>query len=169
MPDLLAHVFLAYAVCRVLSWRWEWLTTQYVTVGMVGALIPDITKIYLLAPNHVMERLLGIPFSWYSLGTGGGVLVSVLIGIVLAASEVRRPVGAALGVGAGSHLLADSLLLTPTGYSTQLLWPLSQVRTPSPGLYLSTQPEPMLLAGGVAAVVWVVHVRYFEVSGIDGE
>jgi len=167
MPDLLAHAFIAYAVCRVLSWRWEWLTTEYVTVGMVGALIPDITKVYLVVPNHAMERLLGTPFSWYSLGTGGGVLVSVLIGVVLAASEVRRPVGVALGIGAGSHLLADSLLLTPTGYSTQLLWPLSQIRTPSPGLYLSTQPAPMVVTGVVAAVVWMVHRR--RVSGSDAD
>jgi hypothetical protein len=164
MPDLLAHAFIAYAVCRVLSWRVEWLTTQYVTVGMVGALIPDITKIYLLFPNHVMERLLGMPFSWYSLGSGGGVVISVLVGVVLAASDVRRHVAVVLGIGAGSHLFADSLLLTPTGYSTQLLWPLSQARTPSPGLYLSTQPEPMIAAGLVAIGVWSVHARYFAGS-----
>lgn len=169
MPDLLAHAFLAYAVCRVLSWRWEWLTTAYVTVGMVGALIPDLTKVSLVVPNHAMEALVGVPFSWYSLGSGGGVVVSVLVGVVLAASEVRRPVGIALGLGAGSHLLADSLLLTPTGYSTQLLWPLAQVRTPTPGLYLSTQPEPTVVTGAIAAVIWVFHGRYVGPARTDGE
>ncbi len=37
MPDLLAHAFIAYSLCRVLSWRFDWLTTPYVTLGMVGA------------------------------------------------------------------------------------------------------------------------------------
>lgn len=169
MPDLLAHAFLAYTVCRVLSWRWEWLTTEYVTVGMVGALIPDLTKVSLVVPNHAMEELVGVPFSWYSLGSGGGVVVSVLVGVVLATSEVRRPVGIALGLGAGSHLFADSLLLTPTGYSTQLLWPLTQVRTPTPGLYLSIQPEPTVVTGAIAAVIWVFHSRYVGPARTDGE
>jgi hypothetical protein len=157
MPDLLAHAFIAYAICRVASWRVEWLTTQYVTAGMAGALIPDMTKIHLVAPNRAMEQLLGIPFSWYSLATGAGVLVSTLVGVVLASSAHRRKVAAALFVGAGSHLLADSLLLTPSGHSTQLLWPLSQFKTPSPGIYLSTQPEPTIVLGAVATVVWLVH------------
>lgn len=154
MPDLLAHVFIAYALCRVLSWQINWLTTEYVTLGMVGAFIPDIVKIKLVLPSPVVERLLDIPFHWGSLATGGGTAVSVLIGVVLLASEERRRGGALLALGAVSHLLADSLLLTPTGRSVQLFWPLMQYRLPSPGLYLSTQPEPMLLAGLVAALVW---------------
>ncbi|WP_311173066.1 metal-dependent hydrolase [Halobellus ordinarius] len=164
MPDLLAHVFIAYSICRVLSWRWEWLTTQYVTVGMVGAFIPDLVKIKLLVPSAVVERLLGVPFDWGSLATGGGTLLSVCIGLVLLTSTERRRGGVLLGIGAGTHLLADSLLLTPTGHSVQLFWPLSQYKVPSPGLYLSTQPEPMLVTGGVAVLVWGVH-RYV----VDGE
>lgn len=148
-----------YSICRVASWRWEWLTTPYVTVGMVGAFIPDLVKIKLLVPSETVERALGIPFDWGSLATGGGMLLSVCIGLVLLASFGRRQGGAMLGVGAGSHLLADSLLLTPTGHLVQLFWPLSQYKVPSPGLYLSTQPEPMLVTGGVAVLVWGVH-RY---------
>ena len=154
MPDLLAHAFIAYSICRVLSWQIDWLTTEYVTLGMVGAFVPDIVKISLVLPSPVVERLLGILFSWGSLATGGGTAVSVLIGVVLLASTERRRGGVLLALGAVSHLFADSLLLTPTGRSVQLFWPLMQYRVPSPGLYLSTQPEPMLLAGGVAAIVW---------------
>ncbi|WP_248897013.1 metal-dependent hydrolase [Haloplanus halobius] len=161
MPDLLAHVFIAYSLCRVLSWRVPWLTTPYVTVGMVGAFIPDLVKIKLLLPSETMERVLGVPFDWGSLATGGGTLLSVCVGLALLASSERRRGGLVLGLGAGSHLLADSLLLTPTGRSVQLLWPLSQYRVPSPGLYLSTQSEPMLLAGGVAALVWVLDRCWF--------
>lgn len=163
MPDLLAHVFIAYVVCRLLSFRVSWLTTPYVTVGLVGAFIPDLVKIKLLAPSGVVEQALGVPFDWGSLATGGGTLLSVLIGVVLLSSAERRRGGAMLAVGAGSHLLADSLLRTPTGHTVQLFWPVSQYKLPSPGLYLSTQPEPMLVTGAVAALVWL----WWRVRGAD--
>lgn len=168
MPDLLAHVFIAYTICRVASWRVEWLTTPYVTLGMVGAFIPDIVKIDLVLPSETVEGILGVPFHWGSLATGGGTLLSLCIGLVLLRSSERRRGGLLLGVGAGSHLLADSLLLTPTGRSVQLVWPLSQYKIPSPGLYLSTQPEPMFLTGAIGFLIWGVH-RYRTREGeLDG-
>lgn len=157
MPDLLAHVFIAYSICRVASWRVEWLTTPYVTLGMVGAFIPDIVKIKLLLPSESIEAILDVPFDWGSLATGGGTLLSVCVGLVLLRSSERRRGGVLLAVGAGSHLLADSLLLTPTGRSVQLIWPLSQYKIPTPGLYLSTQPEPMILTGAIAFFIWGLH------------
>lgn len=159
MPDLLAHAFIAYSICRVLSWRYPWLADQYVTVGMVGAFIPDLVKVDLLFSSETMTRVLGVPFSWGSLQTGGGVVVSVLIGVVLLAPTERRRGGALLAVGAGSHLLADSQLITASGRTIQPLWPLLQYRVPSLGLYHSTQIWPTLVAGGVAALVWASH-RY---------
>jgi membrane-bound metal-dependent hydrolase YbcI (DUF457 family) len=156
MPDLLAHAFIAYSLCRVLSWRQAWLTTPYVTLGMIGALIPDLVKINLVVPSETVQRMVGVPFEWGSLATWGGTFLSVCVGIVLLSSLERRR-GAMLGIGAGSHLLADSLLLTPTGHSVQLFWPLSQYKLPSPGLYLSTQPEPMFVTGGIALLVWATH------------
>ena len=159
MPDLLAHAFIAYSVCRVLSWRYAWLTNHYVTLGMIGAFIPDLVKIKLLVPGWRVEQLLGIPFGWGSFTTGGGVLLSTLIGVVLLAATERRRGGSLLALGAVTQLAADSLLLTPTGRTTQLLWPLSQYTTPSPGLYLSTQPEPTIVTGVLAVLVWGTH-RY---------
>jgi hypothetical protein len=168
MPDLLAHVFIAYSICRVTSWRFEWLTTPYVTLGMVGAFIPDIVKIKLLLPSESIEGILGVPFDWESLATGGGALLSVCIGLVLLASSERRRGGLLLGIGAASHLLVDSLLLTPTGRSVQLFWPFSQYKVPSPGLYLSTQPEPMFVTGGIALLVWGVHRYRIQDPGFGG-
>jgi hypothetical protein len=157
MPDLLAHAFLAYSIGRVLSWRWDWITTPYVTLAMVGAFIPDLTKIKLVVPAGRVNDLLGIPFDWGSLHTGGGVVLSVLIGVALLSTDVRRRGSALLAIGAGSHLFADSLLLTPTKHTQQLFWPLHQYQVPSPGLYLSTQPEPTIVTGCLAAAVWGVH------------
>jgi hypothetical protein len=59
MPDLLAHAFIAYSVCRILSWRVKWLSTPYVTLGTVGAFIPDLVKIKFLLPARTVEQLVG--------------------------------------------------------------------------------------------------------------
>ncbi len=119
MPDLLAYAFIAYSACRILSWRLSWFTNEYITLGMVGAFIPDLVKIKLLMPSWRVEQLLGIPLG--SFATAGGVLSSTLIGIVLLASTERRTGEIILSLGALTHLATDSLLLTPTGRSTQLL------------------------------------------------
>jgi Ni/Fe-hydrogenase subunit HybB-like protein len=159
MPDLLAHVFLAYSICRLLSWRFPWITSQYVTLGMVGAFVPDLVKIELLLPAWQLEEALGIPVSWGSLTTGGGVVLSTLIGVVLLSAAESRRGGAMLAIGAASHLLADSLLLTPSGRSVQLFWPVSQYTVPTPGLYLSTQAEPTVVTGLVAVLLWLATRR----------
>lgn len=158
MPDLLAHVFVAYAAAMLLSWRWGW-DERYVTLGMVGALIPELVKIKLLIPPRLVEMALGVSFSWGSLATGGGILLSVAVGIALLHSEERARGTVMLGVGAVTHLAADSLNYTPTGYTQQLFWPLTQYRIPSPGLYTSTQPEPTVVSAVFAGVVWMLY-RY---------
>lgn len=157
MPDLLAHACIAYTVCCLLSWRWEWINQQYITVGMIGAFIPDLVKVRLVIDATLLRRLLGLPVRVGSLHTGGGVLVSVLIGVVLLAPRERRRGGVLLGIGVATHLLADSLLLTPTRHTQQLFWPLMQYRVPSPGLYLSTQPEPTIILGLAALLALAAH------------
>lgn len=159
MPDLLAHALLAYAVARILSWRYDWLTAQYVTVCMVGAFIPDLAKVELVLPSDVVERLLDVPFSWFGLHTGGAVLVSVLVGVVVVVPRERKRAFTLLALGGGTHLLADGLLQTPSGRSYAMFWPLTRYNPPTPGLYLSTEPGPTIVAAGVAVVVWLVTSR----------
>jgi len=159
MPDLLAHALLAYSLCTLLSRRYQWLTPRFVTVGMAGAFIPDLTKIRLLVPASRVRELLGVPFDWTGLHTGGAAVVAVLVGSMVVPPAQRRRVTALLGLGAASHLLADALLLTPTGRSYAVLWPLTQYHPPTPGLYLSTSPVPTVVAAVVAAGVWYT-IRY---------
>jgi membrane-bound metal-dependent hydrolase YbcI (DUF457 family) len=159
MPDLLAHALLAYSVCTALSWRYEWLTPAYVTAGMAGAFIPDMMKVVLVVPDAAVESVLGLSFSWSGIHTAGGATIAVLIGAVIVVPRERRRVGLLLAVGAGSHLLADALLLTPSGRSYDVLWPLLRYNPPTPGLYLSTHPGPTVVAGAVAVVVWFVTRR----------
>ena len=87
----------------------------------------------------------------------GGAVLAILVGVVLVSH--RRHVAALLALGAASHLLADALLLKASGHSYPLLWPLTDVAPPTPGLYLSTDVWPSVVLGGLALVVWVVDRR----------
>jgi hypothetical protein len=156
MPDLLTHALIAYVIVQIASWRYDWLTPAYATVAMAGAFVPDLTKITLLLPSEVVESLLPVPFDWGALHTAGGTAISILVGVALVAPGERRRVGLLLSVGAVSHLLADALLRNPSGRSYAVLWPLTRYHPPTPGLYLSTDPEPTVVAVIAALVVWYV-------------
>lgn len=158
MPDLLAHTFLAYSILRILSWKYRELTIPYVTAGMAGAFIPDIVKIKLLISGVTVEALLEIPFSWGPIHQLGGTVICVLIGAVLVGEVRRRKILLVLSIGAGSHLLADTLLTKASGRSYPVFWPFTRWHPPTPGIYLSTQPEPTIVTGILAAIVWGVSI-----------
>lgn len=157
MPDLLAHALIAYTLAVLLSWRYDWLTGPYVTVAMAGAFIPDMAKIRLILPSRM--KFFGVWIDWGGLHTGGAALLSVLIGVTLVAPRHRKRVFALLSLGAASHLVADALLSTVSGRSYAIFYPLTPYRPPTPGLYMSTQPEPTILAAVAALLVWLV-TRY---------
>ena len=154
MPDLLTHALVGYIIATALSFRYGWLTPPWVTVCMMGTFIPDLTKIQLLVPSYRIEQLLGVPFDWFGLHTVGGAAVSVLIGTILVPRGHRRRVLALLAIAAGSHLVLDSLLVSPTGYAAPMGWPLLDSGLPTPGIYLSSDRWPALLLGLLAALLW---------------
>lgn len=159
MPDLLAHVLIAYSLCILLSWHYGWIDPGYLTVGMAGAFIPDLTKIAIVVPRAAVENLLGIPFDWTGIHTFGGTLVGIAIGAALVNPSERKRVAALLGVGAGSHLVADTLLLTPSGRSYAVFWPLTRWHPPSPGVYHSTDPAPAIVTGIITFAIYLVTKR----------
>jgi hypothetical protein len=166
MPDLLAHALAAYALGTALSWRYGWLTSAYVTVTMAGAFVPDLVKVRLVVHQSAVAELLGRPFSWDPLHYLGGVVLSVLVGVLLVAPGGRRRarVLALLSAGAATHLFLDALLRTPSGRAYAVFWPLTELRPPTPGLYLSTEPWPTFFFGLVALAVWYVDRRRGETA-----
>lgn len=154
MPDLLSHAFIAYTLCTLLAFHYDWLTPQYVTIGMAGAFIPDLAKIDLVVGSSTVAAAIDAPFDWFALHTVGGVLVAVLVGVLLAAQDERRRVFALLALGAGSHLVADALLLKASGLSSPLLWPVTNTPIPTPGLYRSTDLWPSIVTGLIALATW---------------
>jgi membrane-bound metal-dependent hydrolase YbcI (DUF457 family) len=86
----------------------------------------------------------------------GGTAICVLIGAILVADTRRRQTLLVLSLGAASHLLADLFLTKASGRAFPILWPFTCWRPPTPGLYLSTHPEPTIVTGVVAALIWGV-------------
>lgn len=158
MPDLLTHALVGYTLAVGVSVRYQWLTPPYVTVVMMGAFIPDLTKVRLLIPSWQIESWLGLPFDCGALHTVGGTLVSLLIGVVVVRPTDRRRVFGLLAMGAGSHLVLDSLLAFPAGRMNFVLWPATTFRPTFEGLFLSTDRWPVVVAAGVAAAAW--YLRY---------
>lgn len=156
MPDLLTHALVGYSLGTLLSLRYEWLTPQYVTVCMMGAFIPDMTKIQLVIPSEVVAATLSLPFEWSGIHTLGGAAISIAIGVILTDAAYRRRVAALLAIGAGSHLVLDALLFKPSGFMAPLWWPLTAQRFAIDGLYLSSDRWPAAVAAVIAAGCWAI-------------
>jgi hypothetical protein len=156
MADLLTHVLAAYIVGTLLSFRYTWLTRQYVTVVMIGAMLPDLNRLHLLLHPYVVETTFGAPFSWFGLHTFGGIVFLSLSGAVLVGTGHRGRVVALLLLGTVSHLALNALLFLPSGLAPPLWWPVTEARLSTPGLYLSYHRESVV-AGLVAAGVWYLR------------
>jgi hypothetical protein len=119
-------------------WPWEHLAFGYLWYSLSTRLAGDHrvgdAEALVLGLGTVLPDLVDKPLSW-SLGlttTGYGPAHSLFVGVPLVTVVVlslwrvgRGPVGAALGVGYGSHLLGDFLGLRSGGPVPEtLLWPL---------------------------------------------
>lgn len=162
MADLFTHVLAGYVLATVLSWRWEWITPPLVTVAMVGAVLPDLSRIELIVPSKMVEGIIGLSFSWSPLHRAGGTLLVILTGALLVPRRLRRGVLLLLVIGAGSHYALDFLLYKPSSVTGDLLWPFTGQRFAIDGLYLSSDRWPAVVAGVVAGVVWVVNRRIYS-------
>lgn len=140
--------------------RYEWLTPQFVTVAMAGAMIPDLSRLDLLLSDDLLTPVLGDPFDWGAVHVLGGSLVAVAIGTLLVPPAYRRHVGALLPLGVASHLALDLLLLNPSGYSYAVRWPITGTHPPSPDRYLSSDRWPAVCSVVLAAVVWYARSQW---------
>lgn len=159
MAEWLSHILFAYALATLLSWRYPWITPQYKTLAMIGSFVPDLNRFELLISEHTVEALLGIPFSWSPLHFLSGSLVTVAIGSLLVAPRYRARVFSLLLLGMATHHALDLFLVSLSGYSYSILWPLTQYAPPTPSVYLSTDRWPALVAVLVAGTVRVFDAR----------
>ncbi|OIB56533.1 metal-dependent hydrolase [Natrialba sp. SSL1] len=156
VADVLTHVLAGYVIGTLLSMRYGWMRPVHVTLVMIGALVPDFVKVELLLPDPAVSFLLGSPFSWAPLHTLVGTLIVALFGSLFVAPELRRQALALIVVGVVSHHILDIVLVTATGYSYAVFWPISDYRFPAADLFLSSDRWPALVAGVSALVVWLL-------------
>lgn len=158
MPDWLTHVLVGYALATALSARYDWIDSSFVTLAMVGALVPDLEKASLLLPSDVVAAALGVPFDWSAFHTLGGSLV-VVCALALCLPDAHRGAGLlVLSLGAGSHHVLDVLLTQSGGATYPFLWPVIEYRAPSVDLFRSSDRELAAVATLFAVAVW--YVRY---------
>ncbi len=164
MAELLSHVLFAFALFTVAGWVVEWLDREWVVVGMVGAILPDLNRIDMVLDEYVVAQVLGVPFSWDGLHTLGGVVLLAALGAVLFPSgqEQLRAFGL-LVAGGVSHLLTDAVKAWADGANGAYLYPLSWWRNPTPGWYVSA--DRWMLVVAVLLVLAVLIVDRFAFVG----
>ncbi len=163
MAEWLSHVLLAFGLFTIAGWYVDWLDRQWVAVGMVGSILPDLNRIALVISNEAVYEALGVPFNWGGLHTlGGAVLLSALGALLFATSQERRRAFTMLGAGALSHLVVDLPQAYADGYmlTNLYLFPLPPWRLPTPGWYVSADRWVAVVSLVFAVVVYVVdHTR----------
>ena len=81
-------------------------------------------------------------------------MLVILLGSLLLAPEYRRRALALFFVGSLSHHVLDLLLISTTGYSYAVFWPVMEIRFPRGDLYLSSDRGPVVVVGVLAVGVW---------------
>lgn len=159
MAEWLTHILLAYALFTVVGWYVEWLDSKWVAVGMVGSMLPDLSRLDLLIESDQITARFGIPFEWGGLHTLGGAVVLSAIGAVLFATRQQRyRAFGLLFAGALSHIIVD----LPQTYADGLmvtnlyLFPLPPWRFPTPGWYVSADRWVVVVSLAVGLAVFVV-------------
>jgi len=159
MAEWLSHVLLAYALFTVVGWYVEWLDRKWVAVGVVGSILPDLSRLQLVASNEFMTAILGVPFNWSGLHTLGGAVVLSAIGAVLFATRQQQyRAFLLLFAGALWHLIVDLPQMYADGLmvTNQYLFPLPPWRFSTPGWYVSADRWVVVVSFAIALGVFVV-------------
>jgi membrane-bound metal-dependent hydrolase YbcI (DUF457 family) len=131
---------------------------------MVGAIVPDLTRLDLIVDDSVISQFLGVPFDLRALATLGGiVLVSTAGAILFPTRRERLRAFVLLLAGGGSHLLIDAMKAYADGANGTVLYPLSWWRNPTPGWYVSADRWVLVLA--ILCTLGVLFVDRYAVSG----
>lgn len=169
MAELLTHVLVAYVLATGLSIRYEWITPEYVTMAMIGAVVPDLYRFGMIVSSETIGAAFGVPFSWAGIHTLLGSVLVVCVGTLLVTPRERLRAFLLLTLGMLSHHVLDLLLVSVSGYSYSVFWPLSAYHPPTPGIYLSSDRWPLPLTAAVAAGVWYVRYRLRPTGGRSTE
>lgn len=154
MAETLSHVLHAFVILTIASWSIGWLDREWIAVAMVGAIVPDLSRIDLLLSADAIEATLGIPFSWSPIHTLGGVVVLSAVGAMLFATRQAQVRAFGLLVAGGIiHLLVDSLKLWADGVTSAYWYPLTWYNPPAGMLYVTADRWVTVVSIALAVVV----------------
>ncbi|MEN6328763.1 MAG: metal-dependent hydrolase [Methanobacteriaceae archaeon] len=123
MPDLLAHIAIAYIVCRILYFKYPMFNSANTVLAMLGSLLPDISKLGVvvhLFSTHIFEYNLNDYI--YTFHTPLASLV--LAGLIAIFFQEKKSAFLFLSLGVFTHYLLD-LLLIQVGGGYFFLFPFS--------------------------------------------
>lgn len=158
MVDLLAHVLVGYAGATLLACRGR-LARRHVPVAMVGAALPDLSKMGMVVPEEWVEHLFGLPFTWLAFHRLGGILLLAGAGALAFGRGERVGAYGVLVGSAAVHLLLDALVARAGGYAPPYLYPFTWWQPPAGGLYVSSDLWPTAVAVALAAAAWLLPRR----------
>lgn len=157
MPELASHVLAAFVLFTVIGWRIEWVDRNWVIVGMVGVLLPDLDNVGMILDGDAIEAVLGIPWGWGAISSLGGLLVLAALGAVLFEGTRSRLRAFVLLVAGGAlHLLMDGMVAWADGRNGMLLYPFMAWRNPTPGVYVSSDRWISIVCLALAVLVFVL-------------
>jgi hypothetical protein len=157
MADLLTHVLVPYILMTVFGWIRE-IPRELIPVTMGGAAIPDLVKVSILVDPGRLSELLGVPFSYSSISSLAGVLLVAGVIALLFDNESRKTVYGMLVFGGSTALVLDALRTFADGSAGFWLYPL-WVRSPTPNLYVTSDPRVVIVAICVSLVVATIDRR----------
>lgn len=159
MADLLTHALVAFSIGTALSWKFKRITPQFITIMMIGSVLPDLNRIELLLDPAAIQNTLDIPFSWQPFHTLGGVLLIIGILTLLVSKKNSELIFSLLCIGAFTHFLLDIFLLNASGTTFIIFFPITTFRPEMQGFYLSTDVWPAIVAAYTAIIVWFLDLR----------
>jgi hypothetical protein len=148
MPDWVTHIAVAWALCRLLSFKYKDFNAANTMLVITGALIPDISKVilglkYIGIDASEYLTLIHIP--------SGSVIVAGLISLLF---PEKKKAFLFLGLGVLTHYCLDIILEHVSG-GIYLLYPFSwwqwQLEITNSSDYLIT-----LLALSIAGLVYLI-------------
>ena len=105
MPDWITHILIPWALCTILGFKFKQFSQQNIAVVLMGSLIPDIFKIYL-----ILDRV-GIQIENFLIPIHlplGSILIAGIISLLFAE---RKLIFFFLILGVFTHYALDLLML----------------------------------------------------------
>ncbi len=106
MPDWITHIAVAWTLCMILGLKYKQFTPSNTVIVLVGALVPDFYKLYLLNPDLLINILKPIHLPI------GSFIVAAMLSLFF---KERKMIFLFLSLGVVTHYCLDLLLLNVGG------------------------------------------------------